>query len=354
MDIKTFIDSVEVSTIWLKQIGEIDQFNGSWKALKAISPERLVALKQVATIESTGASTRIEGSQMTDRQVETLLANIAVQPFKTRDEQEVAGYAKTMQLIFDHAEIMPFSENLIKQLHRDLLGDSDKDARHRGVYKVSPNHVCAFDASGKEIGVVFETASPFETPLLMRDLVDWANSELAAKAAHPLIVIAIFVVSFLAIHPFQDGNGRLSRILTTLLLLKSGYEYAPFSSMEHVVEQRKESYYRALRQTQQTLKLEKPNWVPWFDFFFQAMTLQKNNLSKKLEHEHAMLSSLPVLSQEILAFAEKSGRFTIKEVQLFTGANRNTLKKHLQSLVMNNQLAKHGAGRGTWYTRYHD
>lgn len=148
------------------------------------------------------------------------------------------------------------SENHIKQLHSVLLKFSSKDKAHRGGYKKLSNNVVAFDASGKEIGVVFETASPFETPLAMEKLVSWLNRTIEDKTIHPLLVIAVFVVSFQAIHPFQDGNGRLSRILTTLLLLRFGYEYVPYISLESILEDNKDSYYKALRQTQKTLREE--------------------------------------------------------------------------------------------------
>ena len=207
-----------------------------------LAPERLSALRRVATIESIGSSTRIEGSKLSDSDVEQLLSNIEIQQFETRDEQEVAGYADTIETVFTSADVITLTENHIMQLHRDLLHHSSKDERHRGAYKTQTNHVSAFDADGKEVGVVFETATPFETPRLMAELMEWTNTTLEDKALHPLLVAAIFTVVFLEIHPFQDGNGRLSRILTTLILIRSGYEYVPYSSLESVIEQSKDAY----------------------------------------------------------------------------------------------------------------
>lgn len=342
-------ESLAITPEILSLISELDEFKGAWKALGTLAPERLSALRRVATIESVGSSTRIEGAKLTDREVERLLGNIEIRQFDTRDEQEVAGYAETIESVFAHADAMEFTENLIKQLHRDLLRHSAKDERHRGSYKTNPNNVSAFDADGNEIGIVFETATPFDTPRKMTELVDWTRDALSQGSHHPLIAIAIFTVVFLEIHPFQDGNGRLSRILTTLLLLKAGYAYVPYSSLESVIEQSKEGYYQALRQTQTTIRTDHPDWQGWLTFFLRSLQQQKRRLEAKLEREHITAASIPPLSQEILSLAKQHGRLTISDIVQFTGANRNTVKKHLQSLVATNRLAQHGKGKGTWY-----
>lgn len=330
-------------------IAEIDEFKGAWKALGTLAPERLSALRRVATIESIGSSTRIEGSKLSDSEVEKLLSNLSIQSFSSRDEQEVAGYAETMEQIFQSWEYIPLTENHVRQLHRDLLRHSDKDERHRGSYKTSPNNVAAFDGHGKQIGIVFETATPFDTPRLMRDLLEWTNAALETRSLHPLLVIGIFTVDFLAIHPFQDGNGRLSRILTMLLLLRCGYAYTPYSSLESVIENSKENYYLALRQTQTTIRTDAPNWQPWLLFFLRALHQQMKRLEKKVEREHIVLAALSELSLQILEYARDHGRVTIKDMVILTGASRNTLKEHFRKLVENRQLAMQGKGRGAWY-----
>jgi len=349
MSIQT--DTLTITPEILGLIAELDEFKGAWKALGTLAPERLSALRRVATIESVGSSTRIEGSKLSDKEVERLLSNLEIKKFDTRDEQEVAGYAQVMEMIFAHAGAIDLTENHIKQLHRDLLIHSDKDKRHRGEYKTNPNHVSAFDADGKEIGIIFETASPFETPRLMTELVDWAQTALDENRLHPLLIIAIFTVAFLEIHPFQDGNGRLSRILTTLLLLRSGYAYISYSSLENVIEQTKENYYLALRQTQGTIRNDAPEWAPWVVYFLRALQQQKKRLEKKIEREKIIIGTLPELSVQILELAKEHGRLTISEIVTVTSANRNTVKKHLQSLVAANHLVQHGTGKGTWYGR---
>ena len=343
-------DTILITPEILALIAEIDEFKGAWRALGTLAPERLSALRRVATIESIGSSTRIEGSKLSDRDVAQLLANLEVKSFATRDEQEVAGYAEAMDLIFRAWEDITITENHIRQLHRDLLVHSEKDAWHRGNYKTSPNSVAAFDEGGKQIGIVFETATPFDTPRLMTELVAWLNYEGEQRRLHPLLVIAVFTVVFLEIHPFQDGNGRLSRILTTLLLLQVGYAYVPYSSLESVIEQSKEAYYLALRQTQGSIRSGAPNWQPWLLFFLRALHQQMKRLAGKVEREKLILPSVPELSVRILDQVREHGRVSMGDIVKLTGASRNTLKQQFRQLVDKGYLVRRGGGRTTWYT----
>ena len=342
-------DTLQITPEILSLIARIDEFKGAWRALGTLAPERLLALRRVATIESIGSSTRIEGSKLTDREVERLLSNLAIKSFDSRDEQEVAGYAELMDLVFSSWQDIPFNENHIKQLHQVLLRHSEKDARHRGQYKTNSNSVAAFDENGAQIGIVFETATPFDTSRLMAELVSWVNDERGKGHLHPLLIIAIFVVVFLEIHPFQDGNGRLSRGLTTLLLIQAGYAYVPFSSLESVIELNKEAYYLALRQTQGTIRTEEPNWQPWLVFFLQSLAEQVRRLEKKVIREKIVLAALPELSLQIVEFAREHGRITMMDAIKLTGTSRNTLKQHFRDLTQRNHLEQHGSGRGVWY-----
>lgn len=342
-------DSIRITPEILSLIAGIDEFKGAWRALGTLAPDRLSALRRVATIESIGSSTRIEGSKLSDREVERLLSNLQIKSFTTRDEQEVAGYAEVMELVFSSWQDIALTENHVKQLHRDLLTYSEKDAWHRGNYKTSSNNVVAFDEEGKQIGVVFATATPFDTPHLMAELVAWFNAERAAARLHPLLLIGIWGVVFLEIHPFQDGNGRLSRMLTTLLLLQAGYAYVPYSSLESVIEQSKEAYYLALRQTQGSIRTSEPNWQPWLMFLLRALAEQVRRLQRKVEREKLVLAALPELSLQIVEFAREHGRITMGDAIRLTDGNRNTLKQHFRALVEQGHISQHGAGRGVWY-----
>jgi len=339
-------DNITITPDVLALIAQIDEFKGAWRALGSLAPERLLALRRVATIESVASSTRIEGSKLTNAEVDVLLSNIKVKKFTTRDEQEVAGYAEVMELLFASWEHIPFNENHIQQLHRDLLQHSSKDGHHRGQYKKVSNNVAAFNEKGEQVAVVFQTATPFDTPRLMQELVEWVRHARDNKTSHPLLIVAVFVVVFLEIHPFEDGNGRLSRILTTLLMLQLGYSYVPYSSLESILEQNKGGYYIALRQTQGTIRTDSPNWQPWI---VSSLASQVKRLGEKVEREEMLFQRLPKLSADLVALAREHGRLTIMQAEQHTGAKRATIKAHVAKLVRDGRLVKHGVGRGTWY-----
>jgi Fic family protein len=337
----------------IKLIADIDEFKGRWDALKRLARDRLNAMRKVATIESIGSSTRIEGAKLTDAQVEDLLSQaLSIKAFKSRDEQEVAGYAEAMDLVFEAYTELRLTENHIRQLHQVLLRHSDKDEHHRGLYKGLANNVVAFDADGREIGIVFATSSPFDTPRDMEALVSWARKAIDEEAQHPLLIIAVFIVTFLAIHPFQDGNGRLSRVLTTLLLMRAGYAYVPYASLERIIEDNKDSYYRALRRTQTSLKTNAPDWEPWVGFFLRCLKRQKDGLAVRLNIQRAEQddeTALSDLARQVLRALRDQERQTIAQIEALTGANRNTLKKCLQALVRTGRIRQYGKARATWY-----
>jgi Fic family protein len=342
------LSSLVITPHLLKLVAEIDEFKGEWRALHTLTPERLQSLRHVATIESIGSSTRIEGSKLSDEKIEKLLGGVGTHSFSTRDEQEVAGYAEVMETIFQsHGEIS-LTENYIKQLHTMLLRHSTKDERHRGEYKKHSNSVEAFDETGKSIGIIFETTSPFDTPGEMQSLVLWAREALEDKSYHPLMVIGIFNVVLLAIHPFQDGNGRLSRVLVTLLLLNAGYSYIPYSSLESIIEKNKDAYYLALRRTQKTLKSDAIDWLPWLQFFLNSLKRQKDHLATKIETTQKY-ADLPRESVMIMEYVNEHHRITTGEAEKFTQAPRPTVKNRLSSLVKSGLLVRHGKGRGSWY-----
>lgn len=345
IDLSSFVISADM----LNQIAEIDEFKGEWKYLTHLNPERLRSLKTVATIESIGSSTRIEGSKLTDQEIELLLTGIRSDSIRSRDEQEVLGYAFVSDHIYENYAAMPLSENMIRQLHLWLLKYSDRDVNHRGEYKKIPIRIEAFDSNGKSIGVIFETTSPFETPLKMKKLIEWIGIVLENKTIHPLIAIGIFTVLFLAIHPFQDGNGRLSRLLTTLLMLKCDYGYVSYSSLESIIEANKESYYQALQSTQKSWQQNRPNWTPWLHFFFTSLQRQKRHLEIKLEGIKKLSERIPPVHQQILECLKLHGPLKIGEIQTLTRINRNTLKKNLEVLVKGKKINALGIGKATQY-----
>ena len=335
----------------IRLIAEIDEFKGFWKGMEMLSVDFLSNLRILATIESIGSSTRIEGAKLTDSEVSALLEGIGTRSFRTRDEQEVAGYAEALRLVYQSYNEIDLTENNIKYLHKVLLQFSSKDTWHLGEYKKHPNHVAAFDSDGREVGILFETTSPMETPYKMEALVAIVQKKMEEADTHPLLAIADFVVRFLAIHPFQDGNGRLSRVLTNLLLLRREYDFVQYSSHERVVEANKDQYYLALRTAQKGLGSEEKLPVAWTEFFLLMLKTQKDHLLEKIDREK-IAHALPEISIRILNLAKEHGRVTVSFITNVLKINRNTVKKHLQHLVRNGKLVPHGKGRGAYYTPF--
>ena len=335
----------------VRLIAEIDEFKGYWKGMATLSANFLSNLRILATIESIGSSTRIEGAKLSDSEVSALLKGLERRSFKSRDEQEVAGYAEALQLVQESYGEIDLTENNIKYLHQVLLKFSEKDTWHLGEYKKHPNHVAVFDGDGREIGIIFETASPFDTPRKMESLVTDTGKNLKDADTHPLMAISDFIVRFLAIHPFQDGNGRLSRILTNLLLLRNGYTYVQYSSHESIVEANKDKYYLALRTAQKELESHEKTSEVWTVFFLEMLKNQKNQLVKKIDREK-IAHALPDVSIQILNLAKEHGRITVSFVTKVLQINRNTVKKHLQHLVRTEKLILHGKGRGSYYSPF--
>src|SRR3989339_1740291 len=278
-------------------ISKIDELKGQWKMGANLSPQALGILKKSVIITSSGASTRIEGARLTDEQVEKLLKGLKIQKLITRDEQEVAGYAELLTNVFDSYKNLKLSESTVKHFHSELLKYSEKDTRHRGEYKFCSNRVEAKDENGNLVGILFDPTPPHLVGKEMSELLDTALDLLNKKEIHPLIIIGNFIFEFLSIHPFQDGNGRTSRVLTNLLLLKSGYEYMPYVSHEKFVEDNKPEYYLALRQSQKTFKTPKDSKlptgqaenktiIPWLDFFLTIFLKQSEMAIDLLSKEN--------------------------------------------------------------------
>ena len=345
------ISHITISLQMMKQIPEIDEFKGKWNADNLTKLDFLKQLKKISTIESIGSSNRIEGNKLSNIEVETLLNNIEKQSFKNRDEEEVAGYSELLNTIYDNYSVIPINVNYIKQLHKILLRNVSKDIHHCGQYKTISNAVAAFDAAGKEIGIIFQTATPFDTPRLMDELVDWVNKALDEGLFHPLIVIGVFIVHFLAIHPFQDGNGRLSRALTALLLLRSGYSYVPYSSMESIIEASKSSYYSALQATQKNIwDDDKVDYNPWVEFFIMTLYKQKLHLEKKIK-QIEKTADLSPNARWVLKLFDENEELTSKEVSEKTGLKIETVRKILQKLLKRGDIKKYGTTRSRSYKK---
>lgn len=329
-------------------ISQIDELKGQWKMGANLSPQTLSMLKKSVIVTSSGASTRIEGAKLTDKQVEKLLKGLRIQKLATRDEQEVAGYAELLTNVFDSYKKLELTESIIKHFHSELLKYSDKDVRHRGQYKFGTNRVEAKDADGKVVGVLFDPTPPPLVAKEMQGLIEETKKLLEKKEIHPLIVIANFIFEFLSIHPFQDGNGRSSRVLTNLLLLKNGYEYIPYVSHEKLVEDNKNEYYLALNRTQRTWKTEHEDISPWLLFFLTIM-LKQTQIAVGLLSKESIENLLSEKQLAVWHYFNAHDIVTPKELRDNLKIAGPTVAQILNKLLDMRKIERMGAGRSSRY-----
>lgn len=333
----------------LQLIAHIDGFRGKWEIAENQENRYLKELRKIATIESIGSSTRIEGALMTDEEVKNLLNDIKITKLKTRDEQEVIGYYEVLELIYESYSSMRLSESYIKQLHQLLLKYSHKDQRHRGAYKSLSNKVVATYPTGEQ-RTIFATTEPILVAGEMQELIAWTNEQLEQNFIHPLIVIASFIYDFLSIHPFQDGNGRLSRLLTTLCLLQNEYSFVQYVSFENHIEHHKKAYYEALMNGQKNRGTEDERIELWLIFFLESL----KTLTEKLELRYDVfkskggyLNDRQKLLKEYIAVNQpiKVGDLA----KQFPEFSLSSLKKDLQYLRQEQVLTMIGKGKGSVY-----
>jgi Fic family protein len=336
-------------SVW-ELINKIDEIKGRWIGGANLNPQALGRLKKSTLITSTGASTRIEGAKLSDEDVEKLMRGLTMQKFRDRDKQEVKGYYELLNNVFEAWKNIPFSESTIKHFHNELLKHVEKDKLHKGEYKGVENKVHMIDEAGNSIGILFDTTPAFLTPKEMLELTEWTQQALAEKEIHPLLVIGNFLVEFLNIHPFQDGNGRLSRILTNLLMLKNGYPYVPYISHEKLIEDNKADYYAALRRSQKTIKTEKEDITHWLEFFLQILLEQAAQAIDLLSKENIELIISPK-QLSVWKYLESVPEATPGEISKATKVSRPTVSQALDVLMRLKKIKRIGQGRTTRYSK---
>ena len=337
------------SELWSK-ITQIDELKGEWIAGARLSPQVLGRLKRSVLITSTGASTRIEGARLSDEDVEKLMRGIDIQKFTDRDKQEVRGYYELLENVFDSWKNLRFNESAVKHFHKELLKHVKKDETHRGEYKKVENKVHMLNAVGESVGVLFDTTPAYLTPKEMQELVEWTQEALAKKKYHPLFIVGNFLVEFLQIHPFEDGNGRLSRVLTNLLLLKEGYLYMLYISHEKLVEDNKPEYYLALRQSQKTFKTDKETITPWLDFFF-TIFLQQSQMAVELLSKENIEKLLSKKQLSVWQYLQGVDEATPGEIAKKAKVARPTVSQALDKLLRLKKVERIGLGRSTRYRK---
>ncbi|MBK8872153.1 MAG: Fic family protein [Elusimicrobia bacterium] len=334
----------------LVKIAQIDELKGQWISGAQLGPQVLGRLKKSVLVTSTGASTRIEGASLSDQDIEKLMRGLSIQKFTDRDKQEVRGYYELLQNVFEAWQTIPFSEGSIKHFHKELLKFVEKDKLHRGDYKKSENKVEMISAEGKVRATIFDPTPAYLTPNEMQELVEWTRSTLTDRKYHPLLVIGNFIVEFLAIHPFQDGNGRMSRILTNLLMLRSGYLHVPYVSHEKFVEDNKSDYYIALRRSQKTFKTYKEDVYPWLTFFLDVL-LRQSKMAADLLSAEALDKLLSGKQLIVWSYIQSVKETTPREIIRATKVPRPTVNQVLYRLLVLKKIERLGLGRSTRYKK---
>jgi Fic family protein len=333
----------------LNFISQIDLYKGKWNIIEKQENIYLKELRKIATIESIGSSTRIEGGTLTDKEIEELLNDVKITKLKTRDEQEVIGYYDTLEIIYENYDNIRLSENYIKQLHQNLLRHSDKDTRHRGEYKSLSNKVVANYPDGIQ-KVIFNTTEVHLVQNEMNDLINWTNEQFKKGEIHPLIIVANLVYEFLSIHPFQDGNGRLSRLLTTLVLLQQDYMFIQYVSFENLIEKTKKEYYQALMEGQKNRNKENENIAKWILYFLDKLNVLTQRLDAKYDVFKSKGGYLNERQKHIKEYLLKKQPLKISDIaKRFEDININTIKKDLQYMKKEQIIKSVGKGKGTIY-----
>jgi len=342
------IENIPASIV--SKIAKTDELKGQWISGARLSPQVLGRLKRSVLITSTGASTRIEGARLADADIEKLMRGINIQKFTNRDKQEAKGYYELLENVFNSWKNLKFNENAVKHFHQELLKYVDKDKSHRGEYKKEENKVHMIDDAGQSIGILFDTAPAYLTPGQMRDLMEWTQKTLAKNKYHSLLVIGNFLVEFLKIHPFSDGNGRLSRVLTNLLLLQAGYLYMPYVSHEKLIEDNKPDYYVALRRSQKTIGSKKESAAEWLDFFLDIVLKQSQKAVELLSRENIekILSEKQLI---IWQYIEKVKETSTGDIIKNTNIARPTAKQALDVLLKLKRIERIGLGRSARYRK---
>ena len=331
-------------------LAAIDEIKGEFRTGLRMTPQAITNLRKSVLVTSAASSTRIEGAKLTDEEVEQIMHGLSVSKFADRESQEVQGYLETLQNVFDSFPKLHLRESTITVLHKELLKYSTKDDIHRGKYKQKENLVGVLDGDGKIAKIMFDTTPAWLTAKEMQELVEWTERAFQENRFHPLLIIANFIVEFLKIHPFEDGNGRLARVLTNLLLLQSGYQFVQYISHEQIIERRKDEYYLALRKSQETFKTEHDTIAPWLNFFLSVVREQATSALVYLKEEE-IEDTLSPKQYQVWKFISETGEASPGDIVKATGVGMPTVRQALQRLLELGKIKRIGQGRGTRYQK---
>lgn len=344
MNNEVYLFKLNIDWKLINLISDIDRFDANWTAIERKEGQSLKELKSIATVRSVGASNRIEGNRMSDEEVDVLLQKMDITKLTDRDSQEVVGYFEVLDLITESFQNINISESHLKSLHNSLMKYSAKDQWHKGNYKQHSNAVEASFPDGTRQIIFKTTEAGFATENAISDLLIWYN---ANTEVHALVKIATFVYEFLSVHPFQDGNGRLSRLISTLLLLSKGYKWIQYVSFEHEIENRKNEYYQALRSCQ----AQRPNEdvTVWIHFFLNCLSNIQTQLLTKLQ-QSGLETQLSPKEKSIYTIIQNRPNIQSGEIAEKLALPAPTVKRILSELFNKGLIEKQGKGRNVSYT----
>lgn len=323
-------------------LSQIHEAKGKQTLYLRQKPEQLDRLVEIAKIQSTEASNEIEGIRTTETRLRQLMSEKAAP--RNRDESEIAGYRDALNVVHESFEYIPLTPNYILQLHKIML--SHTDSAFGGSFKNVQNYISATNADGKAY-TLFTPLAPYETPPAVQEICDAYNRAMGEGKVDPLILISVFIHDFLCIHPFLDGNGRMSRLLTTLLLYRAGYEVGKYISLEAKIAKNKGAYYDALELSQTGWHEEKDDPTPFIKYLLGTIISAYRDFEDRME-------IISPSSEDTVRKAVESriGKFTKREIiELCPNISASTVERNLRAMVNNGVLEKQGAGKSTIYIR---
>lgn len=328
----------------LSYVAQIHEYKGKQQILLRRRPAELERLVEIAKVQSTEASNEIEGIRTTNTRLKQLCADKTTP--RTRDEKEIMGYRDVLNTIHESYEYIPLRPSYILQLHRDLYRYSEKGIG--GSFKNTQNYISATDAAGNTF-VLFTPLPPYETPEAISQICDSYNRVIDTQEIDPLILIPVLIHDFLCIHPFNDGNGRMSRLLTTLLLYRSGYHVGKYISLESKIARNKDLYYDALEASQTGWYENTDDPTPFIKYLLSVILAAYRDFDERMELVGERLSAIEVVRQTV---ESKIGKFTKSDMLEFCPTlGKTSVESALKQLVDEGILIKHGKGRATFYTR---
>lgn len=324
-------------------VAQIHEYKGRQELYLKQQPAQLDRLIELAVVQSTEASNEIEGIRTTNTRLKQLCADKTTP--HNRDEEEIIGYRDVLNTIHESYEYIPIRANVLLQLHRDLYKYSEKSIG--GSFKNTQNYISATDSKGKSF-ILFTPLAPYETPEAIEKICESYNRLIDTQEVDPLILIPTLIHDFLCIHPFNDGNGRMSRLLTTLLLYKSGYVIGRYISLESKIAKNKVLYYYALSQCQQGWYEGAEDPSPFIKYLLRTVLAAYRDFEERLEIISGKLSAYDMVKTAAL---NKLGKFTKADImELCPTVGRASVENALKKLVEEGTLQRHGSGRATFYT----